>query len=159
MKTHFYKLTVDWTGNTGSGTSSYTGYDRDFLVKKDNKILLEGSADPAFRGDSTKLNPEEFLLSAISSCHMLWYLHLCADAGIVLTSYIDNPEGEMVQDDSGGGRFSKVVLNPIVSIQDKILADQALALHKIAHEKCFISQSCNFPILVEPGFASEGILL
>ena len=159
MKTHYYKLGIDWTGNIGTGTSSYTAYERDYIIKKDGREFLEGSADPAFRGDPEKLNPEEMLLSAISSCHMLWFLHLCADAGIVLTSYTDTPEGEMIQDDSGGGRFAKVTLYPVISIQDKILADQALALHDIAHEKCFISQSCNFPIEIEPSFTTEGILL
>ncbi|HMG15379.1 MAG TPA: OsmC family protein [Saprospiraceae bacterium] len=155
MKLHHYKINVEWTGNEGTGTSSYTAYTRDHIIKKDGKILLEASADPAFRGDSEKLNPEELLISAISSCHMLWYLHLCSDAGIVLTSYVDIPEGKMIQDNTGGGRFSKVVLNPMVNIQDKSLKAKAIELHDKAHELCFISQSCNFPITVQASFVNE----
>ena len=155
MKLHHYKINLEWTGNEGTGTSSYTAYLRDHIFKKDGKILLEASSDPAFRGDSGKLNPEELLISAISSCHMLWYLHLCSDAGIVVTSYVDIPEGEMIQDNTGGGRFSKVVLNPLVNIQDKSLKAKAIALHDKAHELCFISQSCNFPISVQASFVNE----
>jgi len=155
MKLHHYKLNVEWTGNEGTGTSSYAGYLRDHIIKKDGKLLLEASSDPAFRGDANKLNPEELLLAAISSCHMLWYLHLCSDAGIVVTGYVDLPEGEMIQDNSGGGKFSKVILHPKITIQDISLKNKALALHDIAHEKCFISQSCNFPITIEASFINE----
>ncbi len=155
MKTHQYKINLEWTGNEGTGTSSYTAYKRDHAIKKDGKILLEASSDPAFRGDPAKLNPEELLVSSIGSCHMLWYLHLCSDAGIIVTSYVDVPEGEMIQDNTGGGRFSKVVLNPKVKIQDKSLKAKALELHDKAHELCFISQSCNFPISIQASFDNE----
>ena len=82
MKTHHYSVTVQWTGNTGSGTSSYRGYERRHQISAGTKPPIPGSSDPAFRGDPACWNPEELLVAAISACHQLWYLHLCAEAGI-----------------------------------------------------------------------------
>jgi organic hydroperoxide reductase OsmC/OhrA len=80
-----------WTGNKGEGTSTYRALDRSFDFCIEHKSIIKGSSDPAFLGDETKYNPEELLLSSIFSCHMLWYLHLCAEAGIIVVSYLDHP--------------------------------------------------------------------
>jgi len=81
-KTHHYELTVRWTGNTGSGTSGYKNYKRDDEITSNAaKQPILGSSDPAFRGDSSRWNPEELLVASLSACHKLWYLHLCAEAG------------------------------------------------------------------------------
>lgn len=87
---HDYSLKIKWTGNTGKGTSNYTAFERSHSIFVENKKEILGSSDPAFRGDKTKHNPEDLLLASISACHMLWYLHLCAVAGIIVTDYIDN---------------------------------------------------------------------
>jgi organic hydroperoxide reductase OsmC/OhrA len=115
-----------------------------------NKIEILGSSDPAFRGDKTKHNPEDLLLASISSCHMLWYLHLCAVAGIVVTDYIDNSTGIMVETANGGGRFTEVTLNPIVSITDISMTEKANELHKNANQLCFVANSLNFPVFHKP---------
>src|SRR5476651_1890681 len=106
-KAHHYKITTNWTGNTGPGTSGYTDYDRSHTIVAEGKVEIACSSDPAFRGDKTKYNPEEMFLASLSSCHMLWYLHLCAEAGVVVTGYTDYASGTMTETD-GGGHFTQV---------------------------------------------------
>ena len=115
-KTHHYELDVTWTGNTGTGTSGYREYDRAHDVTADGKPTILGSADPAFRGDPQRWNPEELLVVSLSQCHMLWVLALCSQEGIVVTGYTDHPSGTMTQTPDGGGHFTEVVLRPVVQI-------------------------------------------
>lgn len=143
---HIYSLIVKWTGNTGSGTASYTGYDRSHSVSIENKPELLCSSDAAFRGDKTKHTPEDLLVASISGCHMLWYLHLCSQAGVVVTDYIDNAKGKMTVTDDGGGHFTEVTLYPEVTVTDKLMEEKANELHARANRLCFIANSCNFPI-------------
>ncbi len=147
---HNYNLTVKWTGNKGTGTSDYKAYDRNHTISVDNKIDIPGSSDPAFRGDKTRHNPEDLLVASISSCHMLWYLHLCAEAGVVVTDYTDNASGIMIETANGGGRFTEVTLNPTVTIKEQAMTEKANALHHKANELCFIANSINFPIHHKP---------
>lgn len=148
-KTHSYQVKVEWTGNTGTGTSTYRGYERAHEISAVGKPVVLGSSDPNFRGDATRYNPEELLVASLSACHMLWYLHLCADHKIIVTSYVDQPRGQMIETDDGGGRFVEVVLRPEVTINAG--ADLALAekLHEQAHALCFIANSMNFPVRCE----------
>jgi organic hydroperoxide reductase OsmC/OhrA len=92
---HAFAVSVEWTGNTGEGTSEYTSYQRSHEISAEGKPVIPGSSDPAFRGDRSRYNPEELLVASLSACHMLWYLHLCADANLVVTSYVDHAEGTM----------------------------------------------------------------
>jgi organic hydroperoxide reductase OsmC/OhrA len=149
-KKHQYSLTIKWTGNKGSGTSDYRSYERSHTVISENKVDILCSSDPVFRGDKTKHNPEELFVASVSSCHMLWYLHLCADAGIVVVDYIDNASGILMESPDGSGYFSEVTLRPVVTITNKSMIDKANSLHKKAHELCFIANSCNFKIHHEP---------
>ena len=145
-KQHHYKATVQWTGNKGSGTSSYTGYERSHNILIDGKPDIHASSDTPFRGDKTKHNPEDFLLSALSSCHMLWYLHLCADAGVIVVGYTDTATGVLEQLPTGGGQFTSVTLNPVVTVTSSSMIDKANELHHKANEKCFIANSVNFKV-------------
>jgi organic hydroperoxide reductase OsmC/OhrA len=149
--THRYEVTVRWTGNTGSGTSRHGGYRRDHDVHGDGKPTILGSSDPAFRGDSARWNPEELLVAALAQCHMLWYLHLCADGGVVVTGYADTPVGTMVMDAAGGGgQFTEVVLRPAVTVADRSMAEKAQALHDEIGALCFVARSVSFPVRHEP---------
>jgi organic hydroperoxide reductase OsmC/OhrA len=141
---HTYSVNVVWTGNTGKGTSDYRAYTRDHEIKVQGKTPIQGSSDPKFRGDPARYNPEELLVSALSSCHMLWYLHLCADAGIIVVSYEDRAEGTMEESAHGGGRFVRVKLRPHVQVKSSV--EQAEALHHRAHALCFVANSVNFPV-------------
>ena len=150
-RTHRYQVVVEWTGNTGTGTSTYKGYERRHEISAGTqKSPIPGSSDPAFRGDPSRWNPEELLVAALSACHKLWYLHLCALAGVAVTSYIDHAEGEMEEAADGGGSFRRVTLRPEVTITSSSDAAKARELHAEAHAKCFIANSVNFPVGHEP---------
>ena len=146
---HRYSVTVQWTGNTGTGTSGYRSYSRQHEISAEGKATIAGSSDPVFRGDRARWNPEEFLVAALSSCHQLAYLHLCADAGIVVTDYVDHAEGWMAETPDGAGHFTRVVLRPKVTIAAGDPA-KAKELHHGAHALCFIANSVNFPVENEP---------
>lgn len=149
-KFHTYAAQIEWTGNRGSGTSAYRAYGREHVIRMDGKPEILGSADPAFRGNADRHNPEEMLIAAISTCHMLWYLHLAAEAGVVVTHYTDRAQGTMAEDDARGGYFTEAVLHPQVTVT--ATSDPALAahLHATAHAKCYIANSVNFPVRCEP---------
>lgn len=149
-KQHSYNATITWTGNQGGGTSDYKAYSRDYDVVIEGKPVLSGSADPAFRGDAGRHNPEDLLLASLSACHMLWYLHLCAVNKVVVTAYEDSAEGAMAMNPDGSGQFTAVTLRPRVTITAESDRDRALELHKKAHEMCFIARSMNFPVGHEP---------
>lgn len=146
-KEHSYAVNVRWTGNLGQGTSSYRAYKRDHEISAPGKPLVVASSDPAFRGDQSRYNPEELLVASLSSCHMLSYLHLCAEAGIVVTDYQDEAKGTMVETDDGGGHFTQVVLHPAVKLASGADTELASQLHERAHHLCFIANSVNFPVL------------
>lgn len=149
-KDHHYRVTTTWTGNTGTGTSGYRDYTRDHEVTIETKAApLLGSSDPTFRGDPTRYNPEELLLTALSQCHMLSYLHVCAINKIVVTAYVDHAEGTMVTDQSGG-RFTEVILKPEITITAESDAALAEELHAKAQQACFIAASVNFPVRHQP---------
>ena len=149
-KEHNYSVTIEWTGNKGVGTTAYNTYERSHVLHVENKVDIQGSSDTPFRGDNTKHNPEDMLVSSLSSCHMLWYLHLCADAGVIVTSYTDTAKGIMQEVPGGGGHFSEVTLYPVVTVTEQGMVDKANALHDKAHEKCFIANSVNFPVKHSP---------
>jgi organic hydroperoxide reductase OsmC/OhrA len=146
---HRYEVEVVWTGNLGSGTSAYTAYGRDHELRVPGKSMIAGSSDPSFRGNVGRWNPEELFVASVSACHKLWYLHLCADAGVVVTSYLDQAEGIMIEEDGGEGQFASVVLRPKVIVSPESDTDLAQRLHKAAHEMCFIARSVAFPITHE----------
>lgn len=148
-KEHLYSTNIVWTGNKGSGTSSYMAYSRDHVLSIIEKNDLPCSSDSIFQGDKTKHNPEDLFLASLSACHMLWYLHLCADAGVVVVSYSDNTKGTLLLD-SDAGRFTSVVLHPVVFVSDESMIPRAIALHDAANKKCFIANSCNFIVKHEP---------
>jgi organic hydroperoxide reductase OsmC/OhrA len=149
-KRHQYLVQVEWTGDRGTGTSAYGAYARDHVLLTVGKPPILASSDVAFRGDPARYNPEELLVAALASCHMLWYLHLCAEAGITVVGYSDGASGTMEETANGGGRFTGVELRPVVAVDGN--ADHALALrlHERAHQLCYISASVNFPVTCQP---------
>jgi organic hydroperoxide reductase OsmC/OhrA len=155
MKQHKYSLTVNWTGNKGESTNGYKSYERSHEIIIEGKEIIKSSSDPAFLGDKTKHNPEDLLLASISSCHMLWYLHLCSDEGIIITNYIDNARGIMTETSDGGGKFTPVTLYPTISLKDITQQEKANALHSKANELCFIANSLNFKVVHKATFISE----
>jgi organic hydroperoxide reductase OsmC/OhrA len=151
VKSHNYEVQIDWTGNDGHGTETYRAYRRDHSIVVAGKPQILGSSDPSFRGDPARYNPEEFLVAALSACHMLSYLHLCATNKISVLDYHDAAHGTMEETADGSGRFIRVELRPKVKISANSDKAKAIALHAEAHHKCFIANSVNFPVEVTPG--------
>jgi organic hydroperoxide reductase OsmC/OhrA len=150
MKQHFYQSTVAWTGNKGTGTNNYRSYERGHTISIEGKPDILCSSDAAFRGEKNKHNPEDLMVAALSGCHMLWYLHLCADNGIIVTHYSDNATGTMDENADGSGQFSEVTLRPEVIVKESSMIEKANALHHDAHQMCFIARSVNFTVNHQP---------
>jgi len=148
--THSYATHVVWTGNRGSGTSTYRAYDRAHEIRAPGKPTLLCSSEPTFLGDRERYNPEELLVASLSACHMLWYLHLAADNGIVVVDYRDDATGTMVETRDGGGKFTGVTLRPVVTAREPVDEQLAARLHDRAHELCYIASSVAFPVGCEP---------
>jgi len=155
-KEHHYLTQLRWTGNRGEGTTSYRAYDRDHVLTAGGKPAIAASSDPSFRGNPQRYNPEELLVASLSSCHLLWYLHLCAVNGVVVVAYEDAAAGVMQEAENGSGRFSEVVLRPVVTVADASMREKAMALHHEANQFCFIANSVNFPVRHEPVIAVAG---
>ncbi len=149
VRPHRYATRLRWVGAEHGATTSYESYSRDYVVEADGKPALHGSADPHFRGDRTKYNPEDLLVAALSACHLLSYLSLCARRGIPVVGYEDDATGEMTLID-GTIRFREVVLRPRVAVANESDVAEAIALHDEAHHTCFIASSVNFPVRHEP---------
>lgn len=146
MSEHRYEVETVWSGET----KDYRSYSRNHELLTAGRPPILATSDPKFRGDDTRWNPEQLLVAALSDCHMLWFLHLSAAAGIVVTSYRDAAVG--VMDDE---RFQTVTLRPHITITDPAMIDAAMGLHKEAHSKCFIANSVNFPVTHEPTIVAE----
>lgn len=152
--TQDYTSRVIWTGNLGTGTSGYRAYARSWDVAVPGKPVIHCSNDPLLGGDPTKMNPEDLLLSALSACHMLWFLHYAAENGLVVSSYEDRPLGLARHGKGGAGQFLSARLRPVITLQpgaDTALADQ---LHQRIGEVCFIARSVNFPVHHDPRYLS-----
>jgi organic hydroperoxide reductase OsmC/OhrA len=155
-KNHHYSIVNRWTGNLGTGTSTFRSYSRAHeLTGPDKTVAIPGSSDPVFRGDRTRYNPEELLLGALSGCHMLWVLHLCADAGITVVDYVDEASGEMTEHPDGSGEYVRAVLRPHMTILEPGRIGDALAIHGKAHSLCAMARSVNFPVEHEPRVESK----
>jgi organic hydroperoxide reductase OsmC/OhrA len=150
MKQHTYEARIKWIGNDGEGTKTYRSYRRDHEISASGKPAIPASSDPAFRGDAARYNPEDLLVASLSSCHMLWYLHLCAVNQVVVLDYEDAAVGTMDENADGSGQFSRVVLRPVVNIAPGGDRAKAAALHHEAHKFCFIARSVNFAVEIEP---------
>lgn len=152
---HHYHARLVWIGAEQGPTRDYAGYARTWRVQIAGKPDLTGSADPVFRGDPALHNPEDLLVAALATCHMLSYLALCARAGIVVSGYEDEASGVMAARE-GVVRFTEVVLRPHVTIADGDL-EAARALHASAHAACFIAKSVAFPVRNDPRIVEASI--
>jgi organic hydroperoxide reductase OsmC/OhrA len=149
---HEYRAVVEWTGDRGTGTRTYRGYDRTWRMATGGKAPIECSNDPLLGGDPSKPNPEDLLLASLSACHMLWFLHLASDAGIVVRSYCDEPVGVGETAPGGAGRFVRATLRPRIDVEKGADIGIADRLHREVHRYCFIARSVNFPIDYEPTY-------
>ncbi|MBK5249628.1 MAG: OsmC family protein [Actinomycetales bacterium] len=147
---HTYTVNVDWTGAGERGTESYTSYGRDHVVQIGEKPPLLGSSDPSFRGDAARYSPEELFVASLSQCHLLWFLHMAARAGVVVVGYEDRATGTMRVESAGAGQFVEVVLHPRATVAGGVSEELVARLHREAHDHCFIARSVNFPVRHAP---------
>jgi organic hydroperoxide reductase OsmC/OhrA len=150
MSTHHgYAVRIEWTGNRGEGTATYRSYGRDHRILADGKRhVIDGSSDRSFHGDAERWNPEELVISALAQCHLLSYLHVASQEGLVVVDYTDDATGTL-ETQGQGGRLVEATLRPIVTLashHSDADADRAGALHERASELCFIANSVSFPI-------------
>lgn len=151
LNQHHYEINLNWTGNRGTGTSTYKSYGRDHSVTAVGLPVLLGSADKTFHGDRERWNPEQLLVTALAQCHMLSYLHVAVLHGVVITKYEDFATGTLLMNPDGSGAFQSVTLHPKIAVADPATQELALTLHAEAADKCFIARSVNFPVGHEPG--------
>ena len=146
-RAHHYEIHLTWTGGPSADAEAFRNHDRSYRVEAPGKPAIAGSSDSIFRGDAARWNPEDLLVASLSACHHLWYMGLCAAAGIVVLAYEDEAEGEMIEEGAGGaGQFVRVTLRPRVTLALGADRSTALALHATAHKNCFIARSVNFPV-------------
>ena len=155
-KSHRYQVKIEWTGNLGEGTRGYKSYARSHRISAPGKEPILASSDPAFRGDPMKYNPEEMLVASISTCHMLWFLHLASVNDIIIVDYQDHPEGLMQETSNGGGFFEQVLLKPSIVVNHPVENDKIEELHQQANKLCFIANSVKFPVLHQPEIIVKG---
>jgi len=153
-KQHDYTARIVWTGNRGEGTKTYRGYDRSWDIATPGKPITHCSNDPLLGGDAALPNPEDLLLSSLSACHMLWYLHLASVAGITVLSYQDDPVGVGETSPNGAGRFLRATLKPHIVVRAGDDLAEAEAIHHRIHEFCFIARSVNFPVSYDATYAT-----
>jgi organic hydroperoxide reductase OsmC/OhrA len=142
---HEYNTVLVWTGAAAGPTRSYQSYSREYEFRSAGKPAIRGSADPHFRGDASLYNPEELLVVALATCHLLSYLAECARAGVRVVSYEDDARGTMTFKD-GALRFTEVLLRPRVTVAPGTDLEKARRLHEAAHAGCYVANSVNFPV-------------
>lgn len=146
---HRFSLRAEWTGNRGTGTSGPKDFDRDVVIQAEGPGELAGSAAAAFHGDTNRWNPEQLVLAALAECHILSYLYVATQAGVVVTQMSCGADLTL-KHTADGGQISSATLYPEVWLQDEAQREKAEELHEDAHQQCFIARSVNFPVALEP---------
>lgn len=143
---HFFKSKLNWIFSEKSSENPKRHFVKNHQIVIEGKEILNLSAAKSFKGDPTLLNPEDLLLSSLTSCHMMSYLYCCSINNINVISYTDNSEAILEVNQDGSGQITKVTLNPKVVITKNSDSNLAKELHQKANELCFIANSCKFPV-------------
>jgi len=155
MADHHYHATITWTGNKGTGTANLKSYERDHTIEVPGKPEIPGTSEVSIKSNKVRYNPEELLLSAVSACHMLWFLYLCAENKIVVTAYVDKATGTMQNTPDGSGRFTQITLQPEITLAKDVAVEKLADLQHQANQLCYIANSCNFPIYHQPVYTTQ----
>lgn len=152
---HTYTTRIVWTGDRGEGTTHYHSYDRTWNIAIPGKPVIECSNDPLLGGDPSRPNPEDLLISALSACHMLWYLHLASQAEMIVRGYTDQPVAIGETEPDGAGRFLKATLRPHIIVAPGTNLKTADELHPQIHQFCYIARSVCFPIEYQATYSEQ----
>lgn len=152
-----YTAETIWTRGEASDADFLAGrYSRCHALRFDGGAEVAGSPSahnvPPPWSDSAGVDPEEAFVSALSSCHMLFFLHFCSKRGLVVDRYADAASGELAKDGAGRMSMTVVTLRPDVAFGGarRPTSDEAAKLHHEAHEACFIANSVRTEVRVEP---------
>ena len=141
-----HRIALDW--KLGEAAFTYEAYPRNHSIRfKDGQEVVTASASPTYRGDGSKADPEDMLVAALSSCHMLSFLAIAAKKRLTVHSYQDDAVG-FLENDGGKLWIKRVVLRPLVEIDAD--PETLMQIHHMAHEACFIANSVKTEIAVEP---------
>ncbi len=149
---HVFEGNLRWTGQT-QPTDDKLKLERSYVLEFAGKAPLPGSSPAVFKGDDSLHNPETLMVASLMACHHLTFLALAERAGIAIAAYRDHAVGRLAIRD-GKMRMVEVVLHPCVVVTDPAMASRAHALHEKAHANCFLSNSVNFDVRVEPSDAA-----
>ncbi|HEX8062469.1 MAG TPA: OsmC family protein [Allosphingosinicella sp.] len=146
-----YLATIEWRSDGGFRDGRYS---RSHSWRFDGGAVVPGSASPHVvpepMSDPAGVDPEEALVASVSSCHMLWFLHLARDSGLDVAAYRDEARGTMGRDDRGLMAMIRIVLRPEIEFAGGPPGAETLArLHHDAHRRCFIANSLRTEIVVE----------
>jgi len=145
--THTYRSQLSWQGSTAVGYDSYERQHRVVVPPADGEFLL--SSDPSFRGDPALPNPEQLLLASASSCQLLSFLGVAAKARVDVLAYDDDAEAVMPDDDKPM-RITQITLRPHIVVAAGADLDRVRYFVRLAHDGCFIANTLNAEIVVEP---------
>jgi len=150
-----HTASLSWTLNDGDDFAT-NRYSRAHSWSFDGGATVAGSPSPAVVpapwSDATAVDPEEAFVASVSSCHLLWFLHLARVKGYVINHYADDAEGFLEKNAEGRPVISRIELRPYTRfVGDKLPSTEALdALHHGAHEACFIANSIRSEIICIP---------
>jgi organic hydroperoxide reductase OsmC/OhrA len=146
MSTHRYEARLHWTGSTGLGWEHYERTHSVIAPPAEQELRVTTGES---KGDPTVLNPEQLLLMAASSCQMLWFLHLASKARLDVVAYEDEASAVMPEDDPPV-RITEIVLRPRITVAGDASDERIRKLVDTAHEHCFIANSLNSSMSIEP---------
>lgn len=146
---HSFRMRLEWEPNVGrEGVSD--SYSKNYKLQGEgDKQYIVGSSASVFQGDDNRYNPEELLIGSLASCHMLWFLYLAKLAEITIISYEDEPQG-ILELSGSYGHFTEITLMPQIVILEEDKIEEARHLQEKAHQKCYIANSVNFNVKLNP---------
>lgn len=146
---------IEW--QRGEQPFSDNKYSRAHNWTFDGGTVVRGSSTPSAMippplSDETAVDPEEALVAAVSSCHMMFFLAYARKDGFIVDSYRDAAEGTLGKDERGKMSITDIVLRPAISWSGDKVPDAAMIadLHHRAHEACYIGNSVRSTVTVEP---------
>lgn len=147
MSTFSASITWHLAPNEEFGPDSYH---RDHEWTFSGGTVLQGSASPIYGGNGHRVNPDEAVVAATASCHMLTFLAIAAKQKFKVVSYVDQPEGTVEKNDEGRIAITHIRLRPRVVFDGEVSEEKLQRLHESAHRNCFVSNSLRSEVTIEP---------
>ena len=144
-----FEGSLQWAGHGPGQAFSYDSFDRTTQLQFAGGAVVRASAPAEFNGDDSLLNPETLMLASLMQCHFLTFMAVASKSGATVLSYSDSGSGRLAMKD-GRMRYVEVILRPAVELADPVHMARLATFHDKAHANCFMANSVNFPVLVQP---------